>query len=402
MTMYDVLVIGAGPSGCTAARDLALAGWKVGVLEQNRRLGGPVNCSGVISIEAFQRHDLPENLIRHTLQTLDFHSPGHFRWRYVASRPLAYALDRSRLDQLLGSRAGSAGADLLLDHRVTDIEPAPKGIVIRVHTRENAVPIPFHARSVIVATGAGVPLLHRLNWGSSPQTLLGVQTEVLLDARSVEVHLGRKWAPEGFAWVIPIGEGMAKVGLLCHRDGPQYLRRFLERRDIRSRLKGEPATILCSVLPLGFLPHSYGDRILVVGEAAGHVKATTCGGIYYGMLTARMAAEVLHEALREDRLDGPRLSIYEKRWRCLLEEEIKVGLMLRRAFRFAGDSILDRLVSLASKDGIAQLIQDKADFDWHRGLIRDVFRHGSIRSILGSLATAGDERLALTSTEVLT
>ena len=120
------------------------------------------------------------------------------------------------------------------------------------------------------------------------------------------------------------------------------------------------------------------------------------------MLTAEIAAEVLHDALRENLLDGSHLSIYETRWRQLLEEEIKAGLMLRRVFHFAGDSILDRLVSLAGKDGIAQLIQDKADFDWHRGLIHEVFHHGAIGRILGSLALSGKERLTLTSPEALT
>ena len=74
---YDVLVIGAGPSGCTAARDLALAGWKVAVLEQNRKLGGPVNCSGVISIEAFERavSACPET-------TFIAHAPGF--WAHIS------------------------------------------------------------------------------------------------------------------------------------------------------------------------------------------------------------------------------------------------------------------------------------------------------------------------------
>ena len=402
MGIYDVLVIGAGPSGCTAARDLALAGWKVGVLEQHRELGGPVNCSGVIGTEPFRRYDLSEDLIRHTLQTLDFHSPGGLRWRFVAAKPLAYAVDRSRLDRLLGLRAEEAGAELLLDHRVTDIEPAPKGMSVRVLPPENTAPLPFLSRSLVIATGAGVPLLQKLNCGSSPKKLLGVQTEISLDATSVEVYLGRRWAPGGFAWIIPVGGGRAKVGLLADRNGPQCMHRFLEREDIRSRLRGEPGAILCSVLPLGFLSNSYGDRTLIVGEAAGHIKATTCGGIYYGMLTAGMAADVLDEALRDDRLEGSRLSIYEKRWRSLLEEEIKFGLMLRRAFHFAGDSILDRLVSMAGKNGIAKLIQDHADFDWHRALIREVFRHGAIGSLLGSLAMSGKEKLTLTSPEALT
>jgi flavin-dependent dehydrogenase len=277
-----------------------------------------------------------------------------------------------------------------------------EAVDVRVQRAEDAASKLFRTRSIIIATGAGVPLLRKLNWGSHPKTLLGAQTDVLLDATCVEVHLGRKWAPEGFAWIIPLGGGKAKVGLLCDRNGPQNLRRFLDRPDISSRLQGEPAPIRCSVLPLGFLPKSYSDRALVVGEAAGHIKATTCGGVYYGMLTAGRAAEVLHDALRRDRLDASSLSIYEKRWRRLLEEEIKAGLMLRRVFHFAGDSTLDRLVSLAGRDGIAKLIQDKADFDWHRGLIQEVLRHGAVGSILGSLALSGKERLTLTSPEAIT
>jgi flavin-dependent dehydrogenase len=302
----------------------------------------------------------------------------------------------------LGSRAQSAGAELLAGHKVVDVTQTKVGVDVRAQKGNEAASALLHARSIVIATGAGVPLLQQSNWGSYPKMLLGVQTDVSLDATCVEVHLGRKWAPEGFAWIIPLGGGKAKVGLLCDRNGPQHLHRFLERRDIGSRLRGEPAPILCSVLPLGFLPKSYGDRTLIVGEAAGHIKATTCGGVYYGMLTAETAAEVLHDALRDDRLDGAHLSLYEKRWRDLLEEEITAGLMLRRVFQFAGDSILDRLVTLAGKEGIAKLIQDKADFDWHRGLIHEVLRHGAVGSILGSLALLGKERLTLTSPEALT
>jgi flavin-dependent dehydrogenase len=117
------------------------------------------------------------------------------------------------------------------------------------------------------------------------------------------------------------------------------------------------------------------------------------------MLTATLAAEVLDEALDENLLDHRRLADYERKWRNLLEDEIDVGLKLRRAFKFASDSMLDRLVSLASKDGIAKLIQDKADFDWHRELIGEVFRHATMRRLLGALSTNGEEALSFTPLE---
>ncbi len=397
---FDVLVVGAGPSGCTAASQLARAGWRVGMLEEHGQIGASVNCSGVISSEAFHGYQLPPGLIRHAIQSFDFHSPGGLHWRFLAPRVLAYAVDRSQFDQILGHRASEAGAQLLLQHRVSDIESSSDRMIVRAQTPESDL-VEISSRAVILATGAGVPLLQKLGWGTFSNHLLGAQTVVPFEASSVEVYLGRRWAPEGFAWSIPLGDGTAKVGLLSDCDGPQHLRRFLERPDVLSRIRGEPGPIMCSILPLGFLPRSYGDRLVVVGEAAGHIKATTCGGIYYGMLTAGLAAEVLDKALDDDQLDQRRLSDYEKKWRRLLEDEICVGLKLRRAFKFASDSMLDRLVSLASKDGIAKLIQDKADFDWHRELIGEVFRHATVGSLLRVLPTNGEKNLSFAPLEPL-
>jgi len=138
------------------------------------------------------------------------------------------------------------------------------------------------------------------------------------------------------------------------------------------------------VLPLGFPERSYGDRIVVVGEAAGHIKTTTCGGIYYGMLTAEIAAETLTSALSEDRLDAERLAVYETRWRELLEDEIETGLKLRRSFKLMSDWGIERLMALARRDAVANLIREKANFDWHRGLIDAVFRHTTVGRILGA------------------
>ncbi|MGH9336511.1 MAG: NAD(P)/FAD-dependent oxidoreductase, partial [Vicinamibacteria bacterium] len=152
--------------------------------------------------------------------------------------------------------------------------------------------------------------------------------------------------------------------------------------------------IRCSVLPLGFLPRSYDDRILVVGEAAGHIKATTCGGIYYGMLTAEIAADVLDASLAEDRLDASVLAAYEERWRVLLEKEIQSGLKLRKSVKLIGDWGIERLMAIARTNGVESLLRNKADFDWHRDLIHDVFRHSSLGRILLGLdsGTRGADR----------
>jgi geranylgeranyl reductase family protein len=374
-----VLVVGAGPAGLTAARRLSEAGFHVGVLEEHDQIGSPVNCSGILGVEAFDRFALPSRLTRHTLQQVEFVSPRGRRWSFEAERPLARVVDRSELDSFLGVRAENAGAEIRLGHRAIEMRRTPSAVTVEVQAdRPHAV----RCRALVIATGAGMPLLKKLRFHEIPERLLGVQTELDYDSDRVEVYLGREWASEGFAWIVPIGAGRAKVGLLCDRDGPQNLRRFLSRPDVSERMKGPPGPIRCSVLPIGFLPRSYDHRILVVGEAAGHIKATTCGGIYYGMLTAEIAADVLIQALLTGSLEEDALASYEIRWRALLEKEIESGLKLRRSVRLLPDFWIDRLMSLARTEAVASLIRRKADFDWHRDLIHEVFRHATLGRIL--------------------
>jgi len=384
---YDVLVIGAGPAGLSAARRIAESAFRVAVLEEHAEVGNPVNCSGIVGLEAFERFDLPASLARHTLSEIEFFSPRGTRWSFACERPLARVVLRSELDAHLGRRAAAAGAEILLGRRVTAVERTEDGVRVSCGGTET-----LSSRALVVATGAGMPLLRKLGFDEVPETLLGVQTELDYDAEKVEVHLGRSWAPEGFAWVVPLGEGRAKVGLLCDRSGPAALRRFLSRPDVASRTQGPPGPIRCSVLPLGFLPRSYEDRIVVVGEAAGHIKATTCGGIYYGMLTGEIAGEVLASGLSQDRLDAESLAPYEFRWRELLEDEIASGLRLRKSVKLVGDWGIERLMAIARGNGVESLIREKADFDWHQGLIREVFRHSTLgRFLLGRDSASCDE-----------
>jgi len=376
---YDVLVIGAGPAGLSAARRLAESGFHVSVLEEHEQVGNPVNCSGILGLEAFERFDLPASLTRHSLSEIEFISPRGERWSFGCERPLARVVLRNELDCYLGERAQAAGAEIRLRHRATAVQRTENGVRVAITSDDVET---MSCRALIVATGAGMPLLKKLGFDEMPEMLLGVQTEIDFAADRVEVHLGRAWAPEGFAWVVPLGDGRAKVGLLCDRDGPAMLRRFLSRPDVAERIRGPHGPIRCSVLPLGFLPKSYEDRLVVVGEAAGHIKATTCGGIYYGMLTGEIAGDVLDSCLVEDRLDAASLSAYETRWRELLEEEITSGLKLRKSVKLVGDWGVERLMAIARGNGIESLIRDKADFDWHRDLIREVFGHTTLGRLL--------------------
>jgi flavin-dependent dehydrogenase len=147
----------------------------------------------------------------------------------------------------------------------------------------------------------------------------------------------------------------------------------------------DPATIPApklKILPLGPVKKTFSDRVLAVGDAAGLVKPTTGGGIYYGMLSGQLAADVLGDALRRDRLSEPDLRRYETSWRRLLGQEIKVGLAFRRIASRLSDESIDALIELARVNGVVPLLQEKASFNWHRKAAMALLAHPAFRKIV--------------------
>ena len=136
------------------------------------------------------------------------------------------------------------------------------------------------------------------------------------------------------------------------------------------------------ILPLGPVARTYADRAIAVGDAAGLVKPTTGGGIYDGLLSGRIAAETLDEALRHDALDANRLSRYERRWKARLGPEIRAGLAFRSIAGRLNDRAVDAILELASVDGIVPLLQQTANFNWHRDAALALLRHAPFRRIV--------------------
>ena len=130
------------------------------------------------------------------------------------------------------------------------------------------------------------------------------------------------------------------------------------------------------------MSRTYADRVVAVGDAAGLVKPTTGGGIYYGLLSGSMAADVLGDALRRDRLGEKTLRQYETLWRRRLGQEIRVGLAFRRIAARFSDETIDSLIDLARVNGIVPLLQENASFNWHRKAAIALLGHPSFRKIV--------------------
>src|SRR5262249_45695048 len=197
-----------------------------------------------------------------------------------------FAVDRAGFDIGMAARAVARGAVLMTGSRVNDIRIEKSAVYLTVNRRQTVA-----CRYVVIATGAGSKLTKLIGLGTPQRYTLGAQVECeARDLEHVEIHLGRRVAPSNFAWLIPLGRNRVKVGLLCDTSASTVLKRFLGSQTANRAELGPPSPIQCSLLPLDTIPRSFTDRTLVIGEAAGQIKSITCGGIYYALLAAEIAA----------------------------------------------------------------------------------------------------------------
>jgi len=144
---------------------------------------------------------------------------------------------------------------------------------------------------------------------------------------------------------------------------------------------GSEAEPRLKILPLGPVSRTYAPRILAVGDAAGLAKPTTGGGIYYSLLSAGLAAEVLVPALADGDLSARRLADYQRRWKARLKNELDTQLSFRKLAQQMSDADIEGLFELARTDGVMPIVRKTASFNRHRSLILALLRHRPARQL---------------------
>jgi flavin-dependent dehydrogenase len=238
---------------------------------------------------------------------------------------------------------------------------------------------------VVLAAGFGSPLARDLGLGSVPDHVSGVQALVATNGiEDVEVYLGQKVAPGFFSWVVPTAPGRALVGLLTRRRAPAHLAKFLQQLRYARKITEVLDEPECWGIPLRPLKRTYRDRVLVVGDAAGQVKPTTGGGIYYSLLASEIAVEVLGRSLLSEDLSSASLSDYQVRWKRLLSHELETGYSARRLFEFLTDQQISSLMRQATTNGLHDefINSPEASFDWHSQVIGKVMGNPAVSGVL--------------------
>ncbi len=317
---FDVIVVGAGPAGSTAARYAAAGGAKVLMLEKDRDVGYPVRCAEAVNHDGVVQFIEPDpKWIAATIKKFRMIAPNGLRVTPTLDGG-GYVLERKIFDYELAKLAANAGADVITKAYVYDLLRENNEVVgVKALIKDKETEI--RARYIIGADGvesrigkmAGIDTTcHISDMDSCAQvTLSGIEVEQDL----FDMYFGDNIAPGGYLWVFPKGPNTANVGVGVSVDAAkkksaiQFLNEFIEQKyphgAMLTRIAGGvPCAKTNSQIVKG--------NVLLVGDAAHQVNPITGGGIISGMIAGMMGGQVVAEAVQSGK--SSHVQEYEKRW----------------------------------------------------------------------------------------
>lgn len=288
---FDLIVVGAGPSGSTAAREAAAAGAKVLVLDR-ATFPRYKACGGGIPLRTERLLPFPiDSVVEDSVHLLDVAYRGKHRFVKDSHQPFAHMVMRERFDNLLLERARDAGAEFRPGSTIR--EASQSRDAVRVSTADGFT---AEGRFIVCADGAHSPVGKMLGLGADIPELPAWEIEVAappdvrqrFQSRSL-IELGYK--PWGYAWVFPKADVLS-IGIVIPPQLGSNMKKLVQLYLRRLGLEGAPIEIARGHkirLRAGTERLSSG-RALLAGDAAGLADAFTEEGIFYAIQSGRIAA----------------------------------------------------------------------------------------------------------------
>ncbi|RXA16309.1 NAD(P)/FAD-dependent oxidoreductase [Methanosarcina sp. MSH10X1] len=405
---YDVVVVGAGPAGSTAARYAALNGAKVLLIEEHASIGSPVGCTGLLSTRAVTECELKpsDEFVFNSVRGAAVYAPDGQCLPIDGRQTRAYVVSRKNFDRTLAVMAIEEGAELSLRTRAVELEKANPEISngnsqVKLRVLRKGRPETISTSVVIGADGVKSRIASYAGLEKPARILPGIQIEAPYasdDSDFVELFPG-SFAPGFFAWTVPVDEKVSRIGLalepgLAWKKGQEensslaYLEKFLRSNShVKARYSGSMLDFIVGGIPIGSQEKTVTDGVILAGDAAGQTKPTSGGGVYTGAFAAKIAGKVAAEAALEGDTSAKRLSEYDQVWRKSLGRELEIGMKIHDYMGKLEDRQLNDLISSLNTPSILNTITEYGDMDHPSILMRKLMFSGNSLRLMKAFGT---------------
>ncbi len=363
MQNYDVIVIGAGPGGSSAARFAARSGLKTLLIEKRPDIGSPVRCGEGISKGWMPECDLkPDSRwISNEVKGARIYGPSERKpvnlTPEIAGNVVGYVIERDKFDKDLASLAASEGAEIWVKSPATGV--IMDGVrVAGAKVRHNGTTEEVRANMVIAADGFESEFGR---WAGLESVILAKNDIIsCLEYRMVGVDADLEYAdfylgssaPAGYLWVFPKGEREANVGLgvalTAVKDRGEirnYLNNWIRKHPGFSR--GKTIQLISGGVSVSNVRDSFTlPGLVLVGDAGRLTDPLTGGGIANACVSGKMAAEVSKEAIESSDFSSEMMKKYERMVKDKFQKKHLRNWIAKEKLAALSDSQLEKLLEV--------------------------------------------------------
>jgi len=329
---FDVVVVGGGPAGSSAAHMAAKNGCTVALIEKEKEIAETVRTSGVTWISDIKKFGIPEECYN-PIKKFSFCSPKN-SVKISGEIAKAAVLDVRKTYRFLANRAKTSGSELFTSTNVTEVLKDNSGKCTGVIAKSDGKQIQFNSKVVIDASGFVSVIAKELGYVTQWKKFgAGAEFEVKTEKLEHDnwwLMVGQEYSPAGYAWIFPTSKDTARIGVGIGKpdsdvDPTVRLNELLEKKlgPIKDLGNIEKIEFHYGLIPNdGVSRKTVYDNLILVGDSAGQANPLVLEGIRYAIRFGEVAGQVAADAIKNGDTTEMSLSPYEKEWKRAIESKI--------------------------------------------------------------------------------
>ena len=368
--VYDVCIIGASIAGNYLAYLLSRSGLNIAIIEEHKEIGIPLQCAGIISKKLTQLIEVPEEIILNRVKIAKIFSPSGGSIELSGDEE-PYIIDRVALDRLFYKKNQiKQNIEYFLDEKFKTFHYFKENNqkLIQIETSKRIV-----SAKILVGCDGPISTVGKL-LGIQNNTISAIQIRIKgnFDENKTNLYFDPQWK-ELFGWIVPEGKNIYRIGLASSRNISQKFKIFLNQLniDVRNKISQQGG-----IIPIGKMNKMAFDNILLLGDSACQVKATTGGGIVMLLSASKIAAICIIRCFKENHFSKNFIKRnYERICARTVGKQLKINYLIRTIFENLNSNDFNELFKIIKTTKIEKIISLYGDMDFPRSLIFKLARN---------------------------
>ena len=364
MENFDICIVGASIAGNYLAYLLSKSDMKILVLEEHKDIGLPFQCAGIISQKLAQLIQLPEEIVLNRVNTAKLVNPlGNFI--KLSGKEHPYIVDRIALDRLFYEKNKNAtNITYYLDERLRSfkygIENGQKCVLIETSKRFIKTKMLIGCDGPLTSVGKHLKVKNKVLYASQ------IRIKGSFPEKEAVMYFHPLWK-QLFGWIVPEGNRIYRIGIASSNNVKECFHIFLKKLDIDLNNKIDQQG---GIIPYGIMNKSAFKNVLLLGDAAGQVKATTGGGIIMLLTAAKHASNCIKLCFRQNNFSKRFIKKhYEKPCLRTIGKELKLHYIIRLILERLTNKEFEIFFKIVKENKIEKVISLYGDMDFPKTLV---------------------------------